>query len=89
MFGLHKSSFGDESLMEIPIPNPPGLFLSIKIMMEFQDKRFSVDPTRDCESSRELHIHIAVYRGLGVCCDIVYLLSVPSKSHDEGKEKSD
>ena len=88
MFGLHKSSFGDESLAEVLIPDPPGFFLSIEIMVEFQDNCFSVDTTRDFKSSRELRIHATIYRGLGVGCDIVYLLRVPPKSHDEGKEKS-
>ena len=37
----------------------------------------------------ELHVHVLVDGSLGVCGNIVHLLGLPSKSHDESQKKTD
>ena len=89
VFRLYESSLGDKLFAEIFIPNMPSLLLPVEITMEFQDNVFSVDTARNFESTWELHVHVSANGSLGVCGDIVHLLGLPSKSHDESQKKTD
>ena len=89
VFRLNDSSLGDKPFAKIFIPNTSSLLLPVEITMEFQDNVFSVDTTRNFESSWELHINVSVDGSLGVCGDIVHLLGLPSKSRNESQKKTD